>query len=360
MDQRERALPSAVAALVGAAALVIVVAGLKLAADLLIPLLFAALLGLVCIRPMRWLRRRGLPRAAAVLVVVLALLGLLVLLSGLVGRSLVAFQETLPGYEARLNELLDGSIAWLRQRGVQADPREWQEALDPGALMALVATTVQGFLGLFSDLVLILLVLVFLLLEADELPAKLTRATAGGEALERWSGVGDRIFGYVSLKALLSLVTGILVALLLVAAGVDFPVLWGLFAFLFNFVPNVGSILAALPPVLLALVQYGPGRALVVGAGFAAINMVLGNVVEPRLMGRRLGLSPLVVILSLVFWAWCWGPVGMILALPLTMVVKILLEHSPGLQPVAVLLGTGEDTLPSGPGARREQPRAGD
>jgi len=125
--------------------------------------------------------------------------------------------------------------------------------------------------------------------------------------------------------------------------GVDFPVLWGLLAFLFNFIPNIGSILAAVPPVLLALVQFGIGRTLAVAGGYVAVNMVVGNVIEPMVFGRKLGLSNLVVFLSLVFWGWIWGPVGMLLSVPLTMVVKLALEHSEQYHWVAVLLGPTSD-----------------
>ena len=133
--------------------------------------------------------------------------------------------------------------------------------------------------------------------------------------------------------------TGTVVGVAMAIVGIDFPVLWGVLAFLLNYVPNLGSILAAIPPVLLALVQFGVGRAIAVVAVFAAVNVLLGNLLEPRLMGRRLGLSTLVVFLSLIFWGWVWGPVGMLLSVPLTMIVKIMLENTPDLRWVAVLLG---------------------
>jgi predicted PurR-regulated permease PerM len=123
-------------------------------------------------------------------------------------------------------------------------------------------------------------------------------------------------------------------------------VLWGLVAFLFNFVPNIGSIIAAVPALLLALVQLGPGPALAAGAGYLVVNIVMGNVVEPRFMGRGVGLSTLVVFLSLVFWGWVLGPVGMLLSVPLTMVVKLALEANPETRWIAVLIGPDVEPEP--------------
>ena len=140
------------------------------------------------------------------------------------------------------------------------------------------------------------------------------------------------------IKTAVSAVTGTVVGLWVAALGLDFALLWGLVAFLLNFIPNLGSIIAAIPAVLLAMVQFGPGRAAVIAAGYLVVNIVFGSVVEPMLMGRRLGLSTLVVFASLVFWGFVWGPVGMLFSVPLTMVVKIALENSKDFRWVAVML----------------------
>ena len=144
---------------------------------------------------------------------------------------------------------------------------------------------------------------------------------------------------YLVIKTLVSLVTGILVAVWLAILGVNFPLLWGLLAFLLNYIPNIGSILAAIPASLLALVQISLGAALLVVLGFLVINVVMGNVIEPRWTGRGVGLSPLVVFFSLIFWGWVLGPMGLILSVPLTVTVKIALESSEETRWVAVLLG---------------------
>jgi len=144
---------------------------------------------------------------------------------------------------------------------------------------------------------------------------------------------------YFSIKTWISLATGIFIAIWLAVIGVDYPLLWGLLAFLLNFVPNIGSIIAAVPALLLALVQLGGGEALLAGLGYVIANVVLGNVVEPKFMGKGVGLSTLVVFISLVFWGWILGPVGMLLSVPLTMIIKLALESRQQTQWLAILLG---------------------
>jgi predicted PurR-regulated permease PerM len=153
---------------------------------------------------------------------------------------------------------------------------------------------------------------------------------------------------YLALKTLFSLLTGVAIWIWLSILGVDFSLLWGLVAFLLNFVPNIGSIIAAIPAVLLALIQLGMGSALLASLGYVVVNVVVGSIIEPKFMGRGLGLSTLVVFLSLVFWGWVLGPVGMVLSVPLTMIVKIALESHEDTSWIAIILGSAPpgDTNP--------------
>ena len=155
-----------------------------------------------------------------------------------------------------------------------------------------------------------------------------------------------QVQNYLAIKTAVSVFTGVLVGIWVWALGLDLPLLWGLVAFIFNYIPNLGSILAAVPAVLLALVQFGPGRAAVVASGYLAINLVFGNDVEPMMLGRRLGLSTLVVFMSRVFWGWVWGPVGMLLSVPLTMMLKIAMENTEDLRWVAVMLDKNTPSAP--------------
>jgi len=145
---------------------------------------------------------------------------------------------------------------------------------------------------------------------------------------------------YMVIKTGICLVAGVAIGLWLFFLGVDFPVLWGFLAFLLHYVPNLGGVMAAVPAVLLALLTLGPGSAVLVAAGYLVIGFSLGNWVEPRLMGRKLGLSTLVVFLSLIFWGGLVGPIGVILCIPLTMSVKFAFETNENTRWIAILLGS--------------------
>jgi len=189
-------------------------------------------------------------------------------------------------------------------------------------------------------MLLILFTITFMLLEASGLPGKLRLVHEyPRSSLPKFTKFVDDIKRYMVIKTLLNLIAGTLITLWLSLLGVDFPVLWGFLAFLLHFVPSVGSIVAAVPAVLLALIQLGGGSALLTAAGYIVIGMTVGNVVEPRIMGHRFGMSPLVVFLSLIFWGNLLGLVGALLCVPLTMTVKLACEASEDARWVAVLLG---------------------
>lgn len=320
------------------ASVVVVVAGLKAAAALLVPFMVAVFLSLLSLPLLGWLQRR-MPRGLAVLLTVLANLALIVGLFALVSGSISGFVDAVPRYRVRLEELFADSLAWLDSHGVPASDWWSEEGLNPAAVVDVLGSTLRGLASVVTNLVLVVLTMVFLLLEVACLPSKLQAALGiSRDRYERYASASEQVQRYLVIKTGVSILTGVLAGLGVWLVGLDFPLLWALVAFLFNYVPNLGSIIAAIPPVLLALVQLGVGQALVIALIYAVINIVLGNLIEPQLQGRRLGLSPLVVFLSLVFWGWVWGPVGMVLSVPLTVVVRIVLENSEKLQWVAVLL----------------------
>ncbi|MEE9386258.1 MAG: AI-2E family transporter [Nannocystaceae bacterium] len=332
-------------ALAVVAAAFIVVAGLRVAADIILPVLVAAFLAVLSIPPVTWLQRRKLPDWAAVFIVFSGVLVAFGLVSLFVVGSVNDFREALPAYEQRLREMTSGWLAWLSAMGIELSSKTLTESFDGGALMRGVGTALGALGNLLSNTVFVLLTVAFILAEVAGLPDKLRAALGRPDAdLDRYAAVIERIHDYLRIKTQVSLVTGALAGSFCAVIGVDFPVLWGLVAFMLNYVPTLGSVIAALPPVLLALVQLGWQHAVVTLTAFFVINFVMGSLVEPRMMGRRLGLSTLVVFLSLVFWGWVWGPVGMLLSVPLTMLLKILLEQSDDLRWVAVLLGSGAET----------------
>jgi len=327
-------------ALLTFAAAVVAIAGLKIASDLILPLLVATFLAMISLPLMTVLQTRArLPGGLAAVVAVLVELGLLAGVVALVGGSFRGFNEAAPRYQERLQSLAAQSLDWLSDRGVHVSRQLVADLLDPGMAFDLASAALKGVAGALSQTLIVALLILFVLLEAAGFPEKLEAAFGRRAASERYDRIRADVLKYLGIKTGISLLTGILVWASLALIGVDFPLVWGLFAFLLNYVPNLGSILAAVPPVLLALIQFGVGRAVAVAIVFVGINMVLGNLVEPRLMGRRLGLSTLVVFLSLIFWGWVWGPVGMLLSVPLTMILKIMLENTDDLRWVAVLLG---------------------
>jgi AI-2 transport protein TqsA len=207
-----------------------------------------------------------------------------------------------------------------------------------------------GFLGktiaVAKDFVFIVIVMIFFLAEAGGFRRKLTAIhLARGPDLERFQNTAKDIQKYLGIKTAISSVTGILAGLLTWWLDVNFPVLWALVAFIFNYIPAIGSIIASFPPAILALVDQSPSTAFFVLLGYLAINMVLGNFIEPMLMGHRFGVSTSVVILSVLFWGYVWGLVGMFLAVPLTMIVKVILDNSDDLQWLAIAMGKSEDAL---------------
>lgn len=331
-------------ALATVAAVFVIVAGLRAAADIIIPVLLAVFLAIFAMPPVNWLQRRRVPDWAAVLVVFAGVLVAFGLVSMFVVGSINDFRGAMPTYEAKLTATTENALAYLAAQGLEISTQSFTESFDSGALMRGVGSALGALGAVLSNTMFVLLTVGFIMAEAAGLPDKI-RAAVGdpGADISRYTGVINSIHDYLRIKTQVSLATGVLAAILVLVVGVDYVVLWALLAFMLNYVPTLGSIIASVPPVLLAIVQFGWERALVTAGGYLLINFVMGNVLEPRLMGRRLGLSSLVVFLSLVFWGWVWGPVGMLLSVPLTMLVKILLEQSDDLRWLAVLLGSGAE-----------------
>ncbi len=326
--------------IVSFAAFVIIIAGLKASTQIIVPFLLAIFIAVLCAPLMIWLKAKKVPSALAILSVVLIFFLLAATFGTVIGASLSAFYQDLPEYEQKLQQQGQALIAWLQGIGVDIDQAILSDYIDPGAAMKMVAQVFSGLGGVLTNTFLILFSVVFILFEASDFPSKLRRALGNQtKAIEHFQRFSDSVQRYLLIKTLVSIGTGIFAGIMLAIIGVDYAILWGMIAFLLNYIPNIGSILAAVPPMLIAMIQLGPMSSLFVAVLYMVINTVFGNVIEPRFMGRSLGLSTLVVFISLVFWGWVFGPVGMLLSIPLTMVVKIALEDSSRHRWVAILLG---------------------
>lgn len=326
--------------LLSAAAFVVVIAGMKASTQLLMPFLLAIFIAVLCTPLMVWLKSKKVPSTVAVLLVVVMLSLLVFTFGTVIGGSLSAFYQDLPSYEARLQHQGHILVVWLQGIGIQVDETVLKTYVDPGAAMKMVAKVFSGLGGVLTDTFLILFSVVFILLEASDFPNKVRRALGDKTlAMDHFQNFSDSVQRYLLIKTLVSIGTGLCAGIALALLGVDYAILWGLIAFMLNYIPNIGSIIAAVPPMLIAMIQLGPMTSLFVAAIYMSINTIFGNIIEPRYMGRSLGLSTLVVFVSLVFWGWVFGPVGMLLSIPLTMVVKIGLENSHKNKWLAVLLG---------------------
>ena len=342
--------PNAAYILMIFAAFVIVVAGMSAAKAIIVPFLLAAFISIGGSPILFWLKKMKVPTWLALLIVMCGILVFLLLIAGLVGSSVSDFSSKLPFYEMRLRGQTNAVLDWLNRIGVDVDRLELNKIFNSAAVMKLVVNLLNELGGVLTNGLLIIITVIFMLLEASSIPVKLRTIFHDPEAsLGHLKHFADTVVRYIGIKTVISFVTGAFVAVFLTVLGVDYPLLWGLLAFILNYIPNIGSIMAAVPAILLTIIQLGAGRALVVAIGYVVINMVMGNAIEPRLMGQRLGLSTLVVFISLIFWGWILGPVGMLLSVPLTMTVKIALDTSEDTRWIAVLLGSEKTSVPKPP-----------
>lgn len=327
------------------AAIVVVIYGMQMAKVILVPFLIAVFLALITVRPMLWLQEKRVPSILAALVIVTMIMLILAVVGTILGTSIADFTAALPVYQARLDTIVDGFVKFIAEnlRGDRSI-ESLGDMVDPGWAMGLVATILNSLKDVLTNTFLIIFTMIFILLEASSVQTKVEAAFGRNEhSLE-----GPRLFlqnlgRYLGIKTIVSMATGLCAGVLTWSIGLDFPLLWAMLAFLLNYVPTIGSIIAAVPAVLLALVQMGPGEAGATAIGFAAINVIFGNFLEPRLMGYGVGISPLIVFVGLVFWGWVFGPVGMLLSVPLTMTLKLALESDENTRWIAMLLGSERD-----------------
>ncbi len=341
----EQATPNKTSAIIILAAVVIVIYGMQMMSVLLVPFLIAAFLALITVRPMLWMQAHRVPSILAALIIVTMLMFLLAIVGAILGTSIADFTAALPAYQARLDVIIAGLFDFMvKNFNVDESIESLSDMIDPGWAMGLVAGLLNSLREVLTNTFLIVFTMIFILLEASTAKTKFEAAFGrSADTLENVRDFMQNLGRYLGIKTVISLATGLCAGLLTWALGLDFPLLWAMLAFLLNYVPTIGSIIAAVPAVLLALIQIGPGAAGATALGFIGINVVFGNFLEPRLMGYGVGISPLVVFVGLVAWGWIFGPVGMLLSVPLTMTLKMALESDDRTRWVAILLGSERD-----------------
>jgi AI-2 transport protein TqsA len=326
--------------LITAAALVIVIAGMRAASDMLVPFLLAIFVAGICAPLYQGMRRRHVPTSLAILAIMLVMLGGILLLIGVVERAVTGFAGNLPGYQAAFLAQTEKIWLWLAANGIEISGELLRDQFNPQVLIRHLGAVAVTLRNLLTTTFVVVLVAIFILLEGAALPDKVRRVPGvSNEAWTHLSRIVADLRRYMFLKTVMSLLTGALVTIWLLLLEIDFAILFGVLAFALNYIPVIGSIVAALPGILLAFIEFGLGTSAITALGYVAINVGVSNGLEPRYLGNGLGLSPLVVIVSVLFWGWVLGPMGMLLSVPLTMSLKIALESDEGTRWIAVLLG---------------------
>jgi predicted PurR-regulated permease PerM len=319
------------------AAVVIVLAGVKAASVIVVPFLLALFLAIILSPLFLWLKKKGVPQGLALLLIVILLFGLMGTLVMLIGTSVQDFSHNVPLYEAKLRTDFRNLLTVLDGYNIKVPKDDILAIFATDSVMEYIARTLKSLGGLLTNSLMIIVTVVFMLMEISQFTKKLEKANT--KSLTSFIAISDNIKHFILLKSMTSAATGLIVTVGLKFFDIHYAVLWGLVAFLLNFIPNIGSIIAAIPAVLMALVQHDAGTALAVTGLYVAVNVTIGSILEPRIMGQGLGLSTLVVFLSLIFWGWLLGPVGMLLSVPLTIMVKIALDANDDTKWISTLLG---------------------
>mgnify|MGYP002639496649 CR=1 FL=1 len=326
------------------AAFLIIIGVLMYASSFVTPILLALFITIICAQPIKWLENKKVPNGVAVLIVLLGIILILFGFGEIIGKSISQFSDDSAFYAKRLNEIIASIFATLHGMGFDMSLETLESNINTTRIMNYSASFLSVIGSLMSNMLLVIFIMIFMLLELTSFNLKIKAISdTSVETVNYINRINKSIRQYLGLMTIISLLTGVLIYIVLTIIGVDYAILWALLAFLFNFIPNIGSILASIPAVLFATIQLGFGGALWTISSYVAINMIIGNVIQPQIMGKGLGLSTLVVFISLIFWGFILGTTGMFLSVPLTMVVKIILEQNKSTKWIAILLGTEQE-----------------
>lgn len=311
-----------------------------------IPLSFATLLAFMFGPFVRRLTNRKIPKYLVLTFLMLLIFVVFLLLGLVIYSGLTSFMDEIPKYSTKMTDLLDTITLQfsIMDEHVKNFIREidWYSIVDPSTITGLITNTMGSFTTFLGKLFLVLLFMLFMLAGRNKLEGRLNRSLSeerSQQALKILNSIEDQVQKYLLTKTIVSLLTAILGLVVLVIAGVDFFILFALLIFILNFIPTFGSIVATILPILVCFFEFSfSWRIIFVASGLTAIQMTIGNYLDPKLMGRGLNLSPLLILIALIFWGWVWGIIGMILAVPLTSAMKIVFEHIRPLKPLASMM----------------------
>ena len=323
------------------ASVVIVLAGIKSASSIIVPLLLSIFITIILAPTFTYLRSKNVPSSLAIIAVLGVFLLIVLFVVKLISASAYQFSTNVDTYADRLSIYYDYIVNAAKPMGYNITTESLSELLNTKQIMKFVSSMVQGVGSLFTNGFVVILTVAFMLIESDTFVKKIEASSEGSTI--HMQEIFEKIKHYMVIKSGVSLATAFVIYVALKLIGTDYAFLWAVLAFLLNFIPNIGSILAAVPPVLITLVQLGFVSAALVAGIYIIVNVVIGSIIEPKVMGKGLGVSTLIVFLSLIFWGWLLGIVGMFLSIPLTIMAKIIFNANEKTKWIALMLGDGEN-----------------
>ena len=324
------------------ASIVVVLAGIKSAAPLIVPFLLSLFLAIILSPLYNYFCKKGLKSIFSLTIVLSLFLVVIGAVIKLLGSSVEDFITNISFYEKQLSLHLDSLESLLSYIGVEISLDNFSGFLHSKQMLLFTTNLIQSLGTMVTSSFVILLTLIFMILESRAFFSKVVYISKGSNSVVHLEEIVKKIQDYMVLKSMISFFTGIIIWIALSLVGTEYAFLWAVMAFMFNFIPNIGSIIAAVPAVLLTLVQLGFFYSFVVASIYFVVNIVIGSIIEPRIMGNGFGLSTLVVFLSLLFWGWLLGAVGMLLSIPLTIMLKIILDSDSNTRWLGIILDSKE------------------
>ena len=323
------------------AALVIIIAGLKIAAPIINPILMAVFISIIILHPINWLKKKGVNGILSIIIVGFSLLLLFIGLGGAITQSIIEFTQNLPQYKKQLNEITESSITLLNGYGINVTSDSVFDGFNADKAFGYASKFITGVGGVFGQFILLILVAAFIIGDANSFPVKLKVILKNPTtSIKNITNISSNIRYYLGIKTITGLIGGISIAIVLFIMHIQYAIVWGILVLLMRYIPNIGSIIAAIPILLFVLIQDGLTGVFYFGLAYGIINFIIGQIIEPNFLAKGMNLSILAVFLSLVFWGWILGDVGMLLAVPITMAIKISLETRKNSRWMAIMLGS--------------------
>jgi AI-2 transport protein TqsA len=321
--------------------LIIIFAGLKTADKIVVPFFLSMFIALISFPLLKFFQSKKISTPVSVSLVLITIVSVSLSIAALIGTSLNSFRKSLPDYQEKISSEIDKVSVIAQKYDIHIDSNFLYNYIDPSFIMQSVANTISAFGNVLTNYLLILLIVMFTLLEAAGFSNKLKLAFKNSDqSINNFHIFSENMNKYLTIKTITSIITGLLIFIFLSIIGLDHAIMWGLIAFFLNYIPSIGSIIASIPAIIIALIQLNFYYALLVALIYLIINVVMGSILEPKYLGKELGISTLIIFLSLIFWGWLLGPVGMLLSVPLTMIIKIALGSNEDTKWISIMLGS--------------------